>query len=78
MAYDTETKGRQDRKRPIRPVLLTLLAPSDCHVSLKQKGSLLQRKMRQFERITAQLWIQDAVLTQLDLEWLLNIQPIMV
>ncbi len=78
MAYDTETKGRQDRKRPIRPVLLTLLAPSDYDISLKHRGNLMQLKMKQLERITAEAWIQDAVLTQLDLEWLLNIQPIMV
>jgi len=42
---------------------------------LKTMSDLKRLKLRQIERITAQAWHQDGVLTTLDREWLLGISP---
>jgi len=55
------------------PVVLTLLTPEDLDAPLVNRGDLKALKVRQLERITAEAWRQDGVLTMLDLEWLLGV-----
>ncbi len=77
LGYSTQRK-RRDNIGLFKPVVLTLQAPSDSRITLEHRGHLRQLKTLQMERLTAEAWIQDAVLTLLDLEWLLNIPPSMV
>ena len=60
------------------PVVLTLLAPEDLDMPLVNRGDLKALKVRQLERITAEAWRQDGVLTMLDLEWLLGVNGALV
>jgi len=77
LAYSTHRSRRHDAGL-LKPVVLTLLAPSDGDLPLQHRGHLKKLKIRQIERITAEAWVQDAVLTILDLEWLLHINPAMI
>lgn len=72
LAYST---GRVKRGQPrlLVPVVLTLLTPEEQARTLANRGDLKALKVRQLERITAEAWQQDGVLTMLDLEWLLNL-----
>jgi len=54
-------------------VVLTLLTPDEQRMPFANSGDLKALKIRQIERITAEAWQQDGVLTMLDLEWLLNL-----
>lgn len=67
------TRVRRGNPRLLVPVILTLLTPEEQSVPLVDRGDLKALKVRQLERITAEAWQQDGVLTMLDLEWLLNI-----
>lgn len=68
-------KSRRTDPRLFQPVVLTLLAPEEEQWPLKTTADLKKLKMRQIERLTAEAWRQDGVLTTLDLEWLLGISP---
>ena len=47
-------------------------------MELSRRGDLKVLKVRQIERVTTEAWQQDAVLTMLDLEWLLNINGALI
>lgn len=72
LAYSTR-RGKRGSPRMLVPVVLTLLTPQEQTVELLCRGDLKALKVRQIERITTEAWQQDAVLTMLDLEWLLNV-----
>jgi len=77
LVYGTR-RGRRGSPRLLVPVVLTLLAPEDLDVPLVNRGDLKALKVRQLERITAEAWKQDGVLTMLDLEWLLGVNGALV
>lgn len=64
--------------RAMVPAVLTLITPQEAEAPLRTRIDLKALKIRQIERITAEAWRQDAVLTTLDLEWLLSIPPTMI
>lgn len=76
LAYSTE-RSRRRHVGKLRPIVLILNASTDNH-NLQHRGHLKQLKMKQIERMAAEAWMQDAVLTLLDLEWLLNVSPSMI
>jgi CheY-like chemotaxis protein len=65
-------KSRKVDPRLFQPVILTVMAPSEIGRPLEHKGLVRQLKMAQIERMTAEAWRQDGVLTNLDLEWILE------
>ncbi len=67
------TRGPRRGQKRWMPAVLTLLAPGEATRRLQDKDDLRQLKLAQIERITTEAWHQDAVLTSLDLEWLLGI-----
>ena len=77
LAYGTR-RGKRGSPRLLVPVVLTLLAPEEQPESLLHRGQLKALKVRQVERITAEAWRQDGVLTMLDLEWLLNVNAALI
>ena len=72
LVYSTRRR-RRGSPRLLVPVVLTLLTPTEQEASLVTRDDLKALKVCQLERITAEAWQQDGVLTLLDLEWLLNI-----
>jgi len=72
LAYSTRSPKR-GQSRLLVPVPLTLLTPEEQSLKLSNRGDFKHLKVRQLERITAEAWQQDGVLTMLDLEWLLNV-----
>lgn len=68
-------KSRHTDPRLFSPVVLTLLTPEEAEFPCQSRTAFKALKVRQLERITAEAWQQDAVLTTLDLEWLLSLQP---
>jgi len=72
LAYSTRSSKR-GQSRLLVPVALTLLTPEEQSLTLSNRGDFKHLKVRQLERITAEAWQQDGVLTMLDLEWLLNV-----
>lgn len=77
LAHGTR-KSRRTDPRLFQPVVLTLLTPEEQHWPLNTTADLKRLKIRQIERITAEAWRQDGVLTTLDLEWLLGISPSLI
>jgi len=77
LAHGTR-KSRRTDPRLFQPVVLTLLAPEEQHWPLSTTADLKKLKIRQIERLTAEAWRQDGVLTTLDLEWLLGISPSLI
>lgn len=74
LAHGTKKTRRTD-PRLFQPVVLTLLTPEEMQWPLKTIADLKKLKMRQIERLTAEAWQQDGVLTTLDMEWILGISP---
>jgi len=74
LAHGTK-KSRRTDPRLFQPVVLTLLAPEEKAFPLATTADLKRLKTLQLERITTEAWKQDAVLTTLDMEWLLQISP---
>ena len=72
LSYSTK-RGKRGSPRLLVPVVLTLLTPDEQAMTITTRTDLKALKMRQIERITAEAWQQDAVLTMLDLEWLLGV-----
>lgn len=72
MVYST-SRVKRGQSRLLVPVVLSLLTPPEQSMSLDNRADLKTLKIRQMERITAEAWQQDGVLTMLDLEWLLNL-----
>lgn len=59
-------------------MVLTLLTPEELEFPLASRVDLKRLKIRQIERLTAEAWRQDGVLTNLDLEWILGISPVLI
>jgi len=57
----------------LRPVILTLITPEEAHARMEHRGHACRLKLRQLERVTIQTFRQNAVLTNLDLELMLNV-----
>ncbi|MDI6895303.1 MAG: DUF1670 domain-containing protein [Bacillota bacterium] len=74
LAHGTHRSRRTD-PRLFVPVVLTLLTPEEMEHPPSSRAELKRLKMRQLERITAEAWRQDGVLTTVDLEWILHISP---
>lgn len=74
LAHGTR-KSRRTDPRLFSPVVLTLLTPEEREATLNTRADLKRHKLRQIERITAEAWMQDGVLTTSDLEWILGISP---
>ena len=72
LVYSTH-RLKRGQPRLLTPVVLTLLTPDEQGMPFPDRGALKALKIRQVERITAEAWQQDGVLTMLDLEWLLNL-----
>ncbi|HOA36630.1 MAG: DUF1670 domain-containing protein [Dethiobacteria bacterium] len=72
LVYSTR-RSKRGQSRLLAPVVLTLLTLEEQSLTLNNRGDLKHLKVRQLERITAEAWQQDGVLTMLDLEWLLNV-----
>ena len=72
LVYSTR-RMKRGQGRLLAPVILTLLTAEEQGWQLASRGDLKLLKVRQIERITAEAWQQDGVLTMLDLEWLLNV-----
>lgn len=72
LVYSTR-RAKRGRSRLLVPVVLTLLTADEQSLKLTNRGEYKSLKVRQIERITAEAWQQDGVLTMLDLEWLLNV-----
>lgn len=77
LAHGTR-KSRRTDPRLFQPVVLTLLTPEELQWPLKTTADLKKLKMRQIERLTAEAWRQDGVLTTLDMEWILGISPSLI
>ena len=77
LAHGTR-KSRRTDPRLFVPVILTLLTPEETEWPLKSTADLKKLKVRQIERLTAEAWRQDGVLTTLDLEWILGISPSLI
>ncbi len=71
-------KTRRTDPSLFQPVILTLLTEEDMKRPLSTTADLKRLKTVQLERITSEAWIQDGVLTTLDMEWLLGISPPML
>lgn len=71
LAHGTRRSRRTD-PRLFVPVVLTLLTPAELELPLRHRGQLKALRMAQIERLTAEAWRQDGVLTALDLEWVLH------
>jgi len=56
-------------------VVLSLVTPEDKELPLSTSAELKRLKTIQMERITSEAWIQDGVLTTLDMERLLGVSP---
>jgi hypothetical protein len=72
LVYSTH-RFKRGQRRLLVPVVLTLLTLEEQALDLNNRGDLKHLKTRQIERVTAEAWQQDGVLTMLDLEWLLNL-----
>ena len=72
LVYSTR-RLKRGQPRLLTPVVLTLLTPDEQRMQFANSGDMKALKIRQIERITAEAWQQDGVLTMLDLEWLLNL-----
>ncbi len=72
LVYSTQSTKR-GAKRLLVPVILTLITSDEISQPLNDHGDLKALKLKQIERISAEAWQQDGVLTMLDLEWLLNV-----
>jgi len=72
LAHGTRRSRRTD-PRLFSPVVLTLITPEEMDSPLTSRADLKRLKTRQIERLTAEAWRQDGVLTTLDLEWLLGV-----
>jgi hypothetical protein len=72
LVYSTR-RMKRGQPRLLVPVVLNLLTPQEQALTLVSRGDLKALKVRQAERITAEAWQQDGVLTMLDLEWLLGV-----
>jgi hypothetical protein len=72
LVYSTR-RSKRGQSRLLVPVVLTLLTLEEQSLKLNNRSDLKHLKVRQLERITAEAWQQDGVLTMLDLEWLLNV-----
>ena len=68
-------RSRRTDPRLFTPVVLTLLTPEEHNLDLNHRGEFKKVKMAQLERITAEAWRQDGVLTTLDIQWLLSLSP---
>ncbi len=68
-------KSRHTDPGLFKSVVLTLLSPEDRELPLTSTTDLKRLKTFQLERITSEAWKQDAVLTAVDMEWLLQISP---
>jgi len=68
-------KSRRTDPRLFTPVVLTLLVPAEQNLSMSHRGAFKKLKMSQLERITAEAWRQNGVLTTLDVQWLLSLSP---
>ena len=77
LAHGTK-KSRRTDPALFQPVVLTLLAPEDKGLSFATTADLKRFKTIQLERITTEAWKQDAVLTTLDMEWILHVSPSML
>ncbi len=72
LVYSTR-RMKRGQARLLVPVVLNLLTPDEQALTLVSRGDLKALKVRQAERITAEAWQQDGVLTMLDMEWLLGL-----
>jgi hypothetical protein len=72
LAYSTR-RLKRGQGRLLVPVVLTLLTLDEQNMGFQTRGELKNLKVRQIERLTAEAWRQDGVLTMLDLELLLNL-----
>ncbi|NPV30737.1 MAG: DUF1670 domain-containing protein [Firmicutes bacterium] len=77
LAHGTKKSRRAD-PRLFSPVVLTLLTAKEQEISLASRTDLKKLKLSQIERITAEAWRQDGVLTTVDLEWILGIPPTLI
>jgi len=71
-------KARRADAKLFIPVTLTLLTEEEMDAEIKTRAQLKALKIRQIERITAEAWRQDAVLTTLDIELLTGCNPQMI
>ncbi len=74
LAHGTK-KSRRTDPALFQPVVLTLLTPEEQALPFATTADLKRLKTIQLERLTTEAWKQDAVLTTLDMEWILNISP---
>lgn len=77
LAHGTKKSKRTDPGL-FQPVVLTLLSPEDKELPLATTADLKRLKTIQLERITTEAWKQDAVLTTVDMEWILQVSPAML
>jgi hypothetical protein len=77
LAHGTK-KSRRTDPALFQPIVLTLLMPEEQMLPLFTMADLKRFKTLQLERITTEAWKQDAVLTTLDMEWILNIPSSML
>ena len=77
LAHGTK-KSRRTDPGLFQPVVLTLLSPQDKELPLATTEDVKRLKTIQLERITTEAWKQDAVLTTLDMEWILQVSPTML
>jgi hypothetical protein len=77
LAHGTK-KSRRTDPRLFSPVILTLFTGKEQDMPLKSRSDLKKLKLSQIERITAEAWRQDGVLTTVDLEWILGIPPTLI
>lgn len=77
LAHGTK-KSRRTGSRLFSSVILTLLTPEEKEMPLKSRTDLKKLKLHQIERITAEAFRQDDVLTTVDLEWILGIAPTLI
>ncbi|MBC7084367.1 MAG: DUF1670 domain-containing protein [Firmicutes bacterium] len=63
-------KTRRPDPKLFVPVILTLVEPGESKATYSHPGEARRVRMRQIERITAEAWRQDGVLTSSDIEWL--------
>ena len=68
-AHSTRKARRRDPKL-LRPVVLTLVGMEEKDLNITHQGELKALRVRQIERMTTEAWQQDAVLTNIDMEWL--------
>ena len=68
-AHGTRRAGRRDPKL-LRPVVLTLVGMEEKDLNITHQGELKALRVGQIERKSTEAWQQDAVLTNIDMEWL--------